>query len=257
MNNYRRYRILKVFIALLVVVIGFLFWFRSTIFQSAIQFGTEHQVVGINNSKADQSLATQLANTDFQNQSVVTVNNNQPTFSNDDLKAKGKGWVRFANLDSLGRPQAAQALLNKQLMPTKTRERLTVKTPGYHAIRTGSEETDWLYNRSHLIGYQLCGSNNNPKNLVTGTRQLNADSRVNAESMVTFENQIADYLKASSNHYVRYQVTPVYRGAELVPRGVWMQGQSIGDDQIKFNVYVFNVQNGWIINYLNGNAVRG
>ncbi|CAK1229971.1 DNA/RNA non-specific endonuclease [Fructobacillus fructosus] len=257
MNNYRRYRTIKVLIILLVMLAGILFLFRGAIFQKAVQFGTEHQIVGTNNSKANQSLATQLANTDFQNQSVIIVNNNQPTFSNDDLTEKKGGWVRFANLDSLGRPQSAQALLKKQLMPSKKRERLTIKTPGYHAIRTGNAESDWLYNRSHLIGYQLSGSNNEPKNLITGTRQLNADSRVNAESMVTFENQIADYLKASSNHYVRYQVTPVYRGVELVPRGVWMQGQSLNDDQVKFNVYIFNVQEGWIINYLNGSATRG
>ncbi|CAK1253207.1 DNA/RNA non-specific endonuclease [Fructobacillus tropaeoli] len=257
MNNYRRYRILKIIIILFLLLVGLLFLFRGTIYQGIVQFGTEHQIVGTNNSKSDQTLATQLANSDYQNQSVITVNNNQPTFSTDDLKTNEKGWVRFANLDSLGRPQSAQALLNRQLMPTKKRERLTIKTPGYHAIRTGNEENDWLYNRSHLIGYQLSGSNNNAKNLVTGTRQLNADSRVNSESMVTFENQIADYLKASANHYVRYQVTPVYRGAELVPRGVWMQGQSINDDRVKFNVYVFNVQVGWAINYLNGNATRG
>ncbi len=84
---------------------------------------------------------------------------------------------------------------------------------------------------------------------------MNADSRVNAKSMVTYETEIADYLHQSKNNYVRYQVAPIYKNVELVPRGVHMMAQS-NDKTLKFNVYVFNVQDGWTINYLNGNAER-
>lgn len=128
--------------------------------------------------------------------------------------------------------------------------------PGYRTVRTGDKPSDWLYNRSHLIGYQFTGLNNEAKNLFTGTRQLNADSRNDAQSMVTFESEIADYLKVSPDHYVRYQVEPFYRNVELIPRGVHMQAQSITDKTISFNVYIFNVQDGWQINYLNGQALR-
>lgn len=98
--------------------------------------------------------------------------------------------------------------------------------------------------------------NNEAKNLFTGTRQLNADSRNDAQSMVTFESEIAEYLKASPDHYVRYRVEPIYRNVELIPRGVHIQAQSISDNTISFNVYIFNVQDGWQINYLNGQASR-
>ncbi|WP_238375725.1 DNA/RNA non-specific endonuclease [Leuconostoc mesenteroides] len=105
------------------------------------------------------------------------------------------------------------------------------------------------------MGYQFTGLNNEAKNLITGTRQLNAVSRVNAKSMVTYETEIADYLHQSKNNYVRYQVKPIYKNVELVPRGVHMMAQS-NDNTLKFNIYVFNVQDGWTINYLNGNAER-
>ncbi|WP_349550026.1 DNA/RNA non-specific endonuclease [Leuconostoc pseudomesenteroides] len=260
MKNYKRGRLARKILVVISILIGIIYLNRVAIVQKIVSLGTQSPIVNIDKKTNQQSDNVQLANLDYNGQSVVTVNDNQPTFTNDELQLKGSGWQKLSNLDWLGRPQVANALLNKKLMPPaqkyKARERLTIKTPGHHAIKTGNNQTDWLYNRSHLIGYQFTGLNNESKNLVTGTRQLNADSRKNAQSMVTFETEISDYLKRSDKNYVRYQVTPVYRNVELVPRGVHMMAQSLGSDNVKFNVYIFNAQDGWVINYLNGEGNR-
>ncbi|WP_349550123.1 DNA/RNA non-specific endonuclease [Leuconostoc pseudomesenteroides] len=260
MKNYRRGRLTKKILVIIVILIGIAYFNRVKIIQKIVSLGTQSPIVNIDKQSNQKTENEQLSDLNFSGQSVVPVNDNQPTFTADDLKSSNSGWQKLSNLDWLGRPQVANALLNKKLMPPaqkyKARERLTVKTPGYHAIKTGTNQTDWLYNRSHLIGYQFTGLNNESKNLITGTRQLNADSRKDAQSMVTFETEVADYLKQSGNHYVRYQVEPIYRNVELVPRGVHMMGQSIDDDNVKFNVYIFNVQDGWKINYLNGAATQ-
>ena len=133
----------------------------------------------------------------------------------------------------------ADALLNKRLMPTKAREPLYWDPTGWHNKRIAG---GWLYNRCHLIGYQLTEQNNNPKNLITGTRQLNDPD------MLKYENMVANYVKSSKKHYVRYRVTPIFRGRELLARGVEMEGQSVGSNAVRFNVYIFNVQPGVKLN---------
>ncbi|MGQ2284478.1 DNA/RNA non-specific endonuclease [Leuconostoc pseudomesenteroides] len=258
MKNYKRGRLARIILSILFIFVIVIYLNRTSIAQKIISLTSQSQLVNLDNKKNNPTIDESLADTNYANQNVITVNNNQPTFSQDDLKIEHGGWQKLSALDWLGRPQAANALLNQKLMPPaqkyKARERLTIKTLGYHAIKTGTNNTDWLYNRSHLIGYQFTGLNNEAKNLITGTRQLNADSRKDAQSMVTFETEVADYLHQSSKNYVRYQVTPVYRNVELMPRGIHMMAESIGNNAIKFNVYIFNVQEGWTINYLNGEA---
>ncbi|KAA8367417.1 DNA/RNA non-specific endonuclease [Leuconostoc carnosum] len=259
MKNYKRGRFARRILFGIVILIGIVYLNRVSILQTIVALGSQSQLINIDKQKSSSTQNDELANLKYNGQTVVEVNHNQPTFSQEDLQIRQGGWQKLSSLDWLGRPQAANALLNKKLMPPsqkyKARERLTIKTPGYHAIKTGTNTTDWLYNRSHLIGYQFTGLNNEANNLITGTRQLNADSRANAKSMVTYETEIADYLHQSKNNYVRYQVTPIYKNVELVPRGVHMMAES-NDKTLKFNVYVFNVQDGWTINYLNGNAER-
>ncbi|MCK8605765.1 DNA/RNA non-specific endonuclease [Leuconostoc citreum] len=260
MKNYKRGRLARKILIFIIILLGIAYFNRITIIQKLVSLGTQSPIVNIDKQTNQKNQNDQLADQNFAGQSVVTVNDNQPTFTTNEMKSSNSGWQRLSNLDWLGRPQVANALLNKKLMPPaqkyKARERLTVKTPGYQAIKTGTNQTDWLYNRSHLIGYQFTGLNNESKNIISGTRQLNADSRKDAQSMVTFETEVAGYLKQSENNYVRYQVEPIYRNVELVPRGVHMMAQSLGNDDIKFNVYIFNVQDGWEINYLNGNAKK-
>ncbi|CAM3182559.1 DNA/RNA non-specific endonuclease [Lactiplantibacillus plajomi] len=186
-----------------------------------------------------------LANKAYGGQQTITINQNRPAFSKAELSTQRGAWQTYGNLDGLNRATAANALLNKSLMPTDEREPLNVEPTGWHNKRIAS---GWLYNRSHLIGFQLTGQNNNLKNLMTGTRSLNDPE------MVTYENQVADYLKESSRHYVRYQVTPIFKGNELLARGVQMRAQSIGDNAVSFNVYIFNVQAGMRLNYQSGTS---
>lgn len=118
-------------------------------------------------------------------------------------------------------------------------------------VKIGAWLRGWLYNRCHLIGYQLTGQNNNLKNLMTGTRQLNDPD------MLRYEDEVADYLKESNSNYVRYRVTPVFRGNELLARGVEMEGQSVKSNSVHFNVYIFNVQEGVSLNYATGTSKVG
>lgn len=191
--------------------------------------------------------ANTLANLDYTGQQEITVNNNDPAFSKNDLSTAKGAWTTYSDLDSLNRVTDANALLNRSLMPSAKREPLTWNPTGWHNKKTAH---GWLYNRSHLIGYQLTGENNNPKNLMTGTQMLNSPL------MLAHEMDIAYYLKQSNDHYVRYEVKPIFRGNELVARGVQMRAQSIGDNTIHFNVYIFNVEPGYTINYADGTSTK-
>lgn len=191
--------------------------------------------------------ANTLANLDYTGQQEITVNNNDPAFSKNDLSTAKGAWATYSDLDSLNRVTDATALLNRSLMPSAKREPLTWNPTGWHNKKTAH---GWLYNRSHLIGYQLTGENNNPKNLMTGTQTLNSPL------MLAHEMDIAYYLKQSNDHYVRYEVKPIFRGNELVARGVQMRAQSIGDNTIHFNVYIFNVEPGYTINYADGTSTK-
>ncbi|GKQ42961.1 hypothetical protein RD055328_08840 [Companilactobacillus sp. RD055328] len=186
-----------------------------------------------------------LAKLEYSNEQELIINNNDPNFSNQDLSTTNGSWQEYGDLDSLGRATIANALLNKDLMPTEKRKRLTVDPTGYQHKRVNN---DWLYNRSHLIGFQLTGQNNNLENLMTGTRSLNSPG------MNHYEMDIAYFLKNNPDKYIRYQVRPIYRGNELVARGVQMKAQSIGSDAIKFNVYIFNIEDNVKIDYSNGNS---
>lgn len=206
--------------------------------------GSTSQAPG-DSSQSSQSSAASLADMNYSGSQIVQINGNQPGFSSDDLNVSNGAWQQYHDLDSLNRVTGADALLNQSLMPHSERERLYVDPTGWHNKRIGS---GWLYNRCHLIAYQLTGQNNNLKNLMTGTRSMNEPC------MTEYENQIAEYLKAGSNHYVRYSVRPVFRGDELLARGVQLRAQSVGDSSVSFNVYVFNVEKGVELNYSDGTS---
>ncbi|HCD08298.1 DNA/RNA non-specific endonuclease [Companilactobacillus crustorum] len=201
-----------------------------------------------NNKSNQNSSNTDLANLDYNGTQEIIVNDNKPNFSNDDLSTAKGAWQQYGDLDKLNRVTAANAMLNVSLMPSAKREPLHWNPTGWHNKKISG---GWLYNRSHLIGYQLTGQNNNPKNLMTGTRSLNSPE------MLAHEMDIAYYLKQSNSHYIRYRVTPIFRGDELLPRGVQMEAQSIGDNSVHFNVYIFNVQSGVTLNYADGTSQIG
>jgi len=202
-----------------------------------------HDSSSVAPQSSTKSSGVNLASLTYSGQQEITVNQNKPGFSRAELSTKNGAWATYQNLDSLNRVTGAAALLNQSLMPSAQREALTVDPTGWHNKRTSH---GWLYNRSHLIGYQFTGQNNNPKNLMTGTRTLNNPA------MLHNEMDVATYLKESKSHYVRYAVTPVFKGNELVARGVQMRAQSIGSNAVHFNVYIFNIEPGYTIDYTTG-----
>lgn len=186
------------------------------------------------------------------NDVVIQVNNNKPTFNSSELSTSRGAWQQFSNLDNLNRARTANAMLNRSLMPRgRTRERLFIRPTAWHFKKAPDVPGGTLYNRCHLIGYQFTGQNNNPKNLVTGTRACNASDHAGQISQQNYENAVADYLR-QTGHDVRYQVEPVYKGNDLMASGIHLMGQSIQDSKISFNVYIFNVQPGYTLNYSNG-----
>lgn len=178
------------------------------------------------------------------------VNQNVPYFD-DAEKASLDAFEEYAALDNLGRCGIAYANICQELMPAEKRGEIgSVKPSGWHTVRYNDLISgNYLYNRCHLIGYQLAGENANEKNLITGTRYLNI------EGMLGFENLIADYVKETGNHVV-YRVTPVFLDEELVARGVLMEGWSVEDDGagVCFNIFAHNVQPGIIIDYATGES---
>ena len=133
-------------------------------------------------------------------------------------------------------------------MPTEKRENIgMVKPTGWHTVKYDCVDGKYLYNRCHLIGFQLAGENANEKNLITGTRYLNVDG------MLPFENMVADYVK-ETNHHVLYRVTPIFEVDNLLASGVLMEAASVEDDEIRFNVYVYNAQPDVNIDYATGDS---
>ena len=176
----------------------------------------------------------------------IVLNNNIPNFSDSDLTTTS--FEEYSPLDSLGRCGVAYANIGTDLMPTEERESISsVKPSGWQSIKYDIVEGKYLYNRSHLIGFQLTAENANKNNLITGTRYFNATL------MLPYENMVADYVKETNNH-VLYRVTPVFEGNNLVATGVQMEAKSVEDngEGIEFNVFVYNVQPGITIDYATG-----
>ena len=179
----------------------------------------------------------------------VQVNNGEPYFSDED-KSRTDPFELYSELDSLKRCGVAYANVCPELMPNDARESIgQVKPSGWQTVKYDIVDGGYLYNRCHLIGFQLAGENANPKNLITGTRYLNI------KGMLDAENMIADYVKETGNH-VLYRVTPIFVGDNLIADGVLMEAYSVEDegDGICFNIFAFNVQPGVIIDYANGNS---
>lgn len=178
----------------------------------------------------------------------IEINNNVPTFT-DEEKASTTSFESYSPLDDLGRVGVAYANIGQDLMPTEPRQSISsVKPTGWQSVSYDFVDGKSLYNRAHLIGFQLTGENANKENLMTGTRYLNVDG------MLPFENMVAQYIKETNNH-VLYRVTPYFDGDNLVANGVQIEAYSVEDngEGIQFNVYCYNVQPGVIIDYATGN----
>ncbi len=184
----------------------------------------------------------------YNNESYAIIDNNKPQFKETDYQKTS--FEHYSDLDNLGRCQVAFALVSPKTMPTEERGSIgMIKPTGWHTIKYDIVNGKYLYNRCHLIGYQLTGENANEKNLITCTRQMNT------EGMLEFENQVADYVENTKDS-VLYRVTPIFEGNNLLASGVQIEAASVSDKcgEICFNVYVYNVQNGIDINYQNGDS---
>lgn len=187
----------------------------------------------------------------YSGEPYVEVNDNQPEFTEEELTTVS--YEDYSELDELGRCQTAEACIGQDLMPTEARESISsVKPTGWRNKSYDTVDGGYVYNRCHLIGFQLTGENANEENLITGTRYMNV------EGMLPFEDEVAAYIEETDNH-VMYRVTPVFEGDDLVASGVQMQAESVEDDGvgISFNVYVYNVQPYVVIDYKTGENWEG
>lgn len=181
----------------------------------------------------------------------VELDGNVPAFTDEELTTTA--FESYSPLDALGRCSTAYACVGLETMPTEDRGSIgQVKPSGWQTVKYDCVDGKYLYNRCHLIGYQLTGENANEENLITGTRYLNVDG------MLHFEDTVADYVQETGNH-VLYRVTPIFQGNELVARGVQMEALSVEDEGqgVSFNVYVYNVQPGVVIDYATGESQPG
>lgn len=200
-------------------------------------------------TKESENKSISLSNIpEFSNYAYVKINNNVPSFTDDEMTTKS--FEKYGELDSLGRCTTAYACVGTDIMPTKERGSIgSVKPTGWQTVKYDCVDGKYLYNRCHLIGYQLTGENANTKNLITGTRYLNV------EGMLPFENMVADYVKETQNH-VFYRVNPIFEGNNLLASGVQIEAKSVEDngDGICFNIYCYNVQPDIVIDYATGKS---
>jgi len=240
----RSFRKIKNNLLILVSVIGLAF--AGCNISDLDLFGTSDNVKVYD--KNDRSIPVDIKDVPkYRGIPYVEINNNKPSFSE-----KDKDRVEeYSKLDKLGRCGPAFANVGKELMPTSPRESIRdVRPSGWHTVKYDDILEDrYLYNRCHLIAFMLAGENANERNLITGTRYFNV------EGMLPFEIQVADYVKSTGNH-VLYRVRPIFKGNDLVARGVQMEAQSVedGGEGISFNVYCYNVQPDIRINYKDGSS---
>lgn len=225
----------KLFI--LILIIGVLFYSGDDIYKYA------YGLINIDNNSYDIDNIPSYAGNSY-----VIVNDNIPNFKEEDYTTTS--FEKYGELDYLGRCTTATSNIGIDLMPTEKRGSIgMIKPTGWHTIKYDHIDGKYLYNRCHLIGYQLTGENANKKNLITCTRSMNT------KGMLQFENMVADYIKKTSNH-VLYRVTPVFEGDNLLATGVQMEAYSVEDSGkgIMFNVFVYNIEDGIIIDYKTGES---
>ena len=226
-----------------VVFVGIIGYFNIPIFDFDNTQDNSIQSVSMQTSSFDISAIPK-----YTDEPYVVINENQPSFTEEDMKLNP--FEKYGKLDGLGRCGAAYACVGIETMPTEKRGDISqIKPTGWHSTKYDIVDGKYLYNRCHLIGFQLTAENANKKNLITGTRYMNV------EGMLPFENQVAEYIEDTNNH-VLYRVTPIFEGDNLVASGVQMEAKSIEDEGkgICFHVYVYNVQPGITINYANGES---
>lgn len=240
-------KIIGMFVAIICVLISFLY--GDDIFNEV----NSNNVISTQANTSIEQSNTNISIADipeYTDKIYININNNVPYFEESDYTIES--FERYSNLDSLGRCGVAFANISKETMPPEGDERgsiSSVKPTGWEQAKYDGE---YLYNRCHLIGYQLSDENANELNLITGTRYFNV------EGMLPFENKVADYINENVNNHVLYRVTPVFDGNNLLATGVEMEAYSVEDNGqgICFNVFVYNVQPGVTIDYATGESSK-
>lgn len=222
--------------------------------------GCVNQVIGKENSEQGISLVTVNESIDkdkhinikdipiYHGIPYVKINDNIPFFLENDFTTEE--YEQYSDLDSLGRCGVAKAVIGYDMMPEDEREKIGgIKPTGWHSVKYDIIKGEYLYNRCHLIAYQLTGQGANEKNLITGTRYLNV------KGMLPFENMVVDYIVETKKH-VLYRVTPMFEEDNLLASGVLMEAMSVEDKGkgVCFNVFVYNVQPGIDIDYSDGGS---
>lgn len=229
----------------LILVIGFIFTGCSS---SEVSETTKATTATVTETQVTTESYSFDEIPEFSGQPSVVINNNIPEFEKSDYTTTS--YESYGELDSLGRCTACIACIGQDIMPTEERGNIgSVKPTGWQVAKYNNVDGKYLYNRCHLIGYQLSAENANKNNLITGTRYMNVDG------MLPYEDEVAHYVHKTNNH-VLYRVTPIFKGNELVARGVQMEAYSIEDNGagVEFNVYCYNNQPGIEIDYKTGNS---
>lgn len=243
MNKREKNKIQKFIYGLIIIILGLIITYYSP---------------KIENNEKNNNIQTTISSFDlssipeYTDDPYVYINNNIPNFREEEYTTKS--FEKYSKLDDLGRCGVAYANICKEIMPKKDEKRESIseiKPSGWKNVKyDGIIDGNYLYNRCHLIGWQLAGENANKQNLITGTRYMNV------EGMLPFENLVDDYIEKNENNHVLYRVTPIFKEKNLVASGVQMEAYSIEDNGkgIQFNIYVYNVQPGIEINYLTGES---
>jgi DNA-entry nuclease len=248
---YRRKKKKHTFAKVASTIIALIIAFLGAYFIAPEMLGTPSSTTTITSAVDISSIPK------YSGSAYVQVNGGNPFFTEDDYTTEA--YEHYSELDALGRCGVVMACLGKETMPAKDEERGKINniTPSGWEGNNNKYPSDivsggWIYNRCHLIGWQLSAENDNEKNLITGTRYFNAGNS-EEQGMLLFENMVADYIKETENH-VLYRVTPVFEGNNLVASGILMEAYSVEDngEGICFNVYFYNVQPGVIIDYATG-----
>jgi len=230
---------LKKLIVCLIFIIGYcIYYYKIDILKLASSFGMIQEELSYNLDDIPE----------YDNKPYVIINNNEPNFTSSNLTTTS--FEKYSNLDYLDRSGVAFANVGIDIMPTEERGSIGMLKPsGWHTVKYDIVSGKYLYNRCHLIGYQLTGENANEKNIITCTRYMNTTG------MLEFENQVAEYVKKTNNH-VLYRATPIFEGTNLLAKGVQLEALSVEDngDGIKFNVFIYNVQDGIEIDYSTGKS---
>lgn len=236
----------------LKLLLGSLLLSLSLLFGGCSADESTNKNIRISNETSDKLADTPSPSYDlksipeYSGEPYVTIHDNVPFFSEEEFTTDA--FETYSELDDLGRCGTAYANICEEIMPTEKRGKIgMIKPSGWHTAKYTGIDGNYLYNRCHLIGYQLSAENANEKNLITGTRYLNVTG------MLPFENMVADYVNETGNH-VLYRVTPIYNQENLVADGVLMEAQSVENDDLAFCVYCYNVQPGIEIDYHTGDS---